>query len=164
MKTFLFITLALIASLSLSQAQGPAEKAWDTTKETAKDVGHATKETAKDVGHTLKRGTKKVVHKITETVTPDVDAHRVEVKLTANRIDMDKSVPAGKTAFVVTNNSNEKLTFQVEGQGIDESFSSTLAPQQTKVYTVDLDRGHYKVGAVITGTDKQRVDVDLRAK
>ena len=164
MKTFLLITLALIASLSLVQAQGPAERAWDTTKQTAKEVGHATKETAKDVGHTLKRGTKKVAHKIKETVTPDPDAHRVEVKLTADRIDMDKSVPAGKTAFVVTNNSNEKLSFRLEGEGVDDTFSSTLAPQQTKVYTVDLDRGHYKVGTIITGTDKHRVDLELHAK
>ena len=164
MKPLIFIPITLIASVSLLWAQGPAERAWDATKQTAKDVGHATKETAKDVGHTLKRGTKKVVHKIEETVTPDADARRVEVKLTADHIDMDKSVPAGKTAFVVTNNSNEKLSFRLEGEGVDENFSSTLVPQQTKVYTVDLDRGYYKVGAVITGTEKNRVDVDLHAK
>lgn len=156
--------MTLMASASLAWSQGPAEQAWDTTKDTAKAVGRATKETAKDVGQTLKRGTEKVANKIEETLAPDADARRVDVKLTGDRIDMDETVPAGKTAFVVTNTSNEKLTFALQSAQLDEPFVSTLEPQQTKSYTVHLERGSYKVGCVVRGKEKHRMNVNLKAR
>src|SRR4051812_16709270 len=107
--TLLMATFALSIGTVLAQetAGEKAAEAWDTTKETAKHVGRSTKQTAKEVGHTLKRGAEKVANKIVETVTPDPDAHGVEVKLAADSIDMPKSIPDGKTAFVVTNTAPE---------------------------------------------------------
>jgi hypothetical protein len=162
----------LIATLALSTGPVVAEEtagdkaaeAWDTTKQTAKQVGRSTKQTAKEVGHTLKRGTEKVANKIVETVAPDADAHRVEVKLGPDSIDMPKSIPDGKIAFVVTNTAAEKLTFEVAGKSLDERFMTTLSAKQTKVFTVHLERGRYQVSCLIAGKNQHRENIDLRVR
>ncbi len=162
------ILLSFICVIGLSaasvRAEGPAKEVWDTTKETAKAVGRTTKETAKDVGHTLKKGTKKAAHKVKEALTPDPDANRVDVNVSANSIDVPKSIGPGKTAFVVTNNSDERLTFEVERRGEEQEFATTLDPKQTKVIHVHLESGRYHAGVVIKGRDTKREEVSFRVK
>ena len=152
------ISAVLIISGTTIRAQGPAERAVDT----AADVTKGAVNTAKNVGHSVAKGTKKAAHKVKEALTPDPDANRVDVTLVSDRIDMPKSVPAGKTAFVVTNKSDEKLDFQVEGK--DENFSRTLAPNETKVFHVDLNRGSYHTSCRVTGRKTSTVKVGLDVK
>jgi iron uptake system EfeUOB component EfeO/EfeM len=157
MKTPVLVACAVVLLSGAVPAQESAgEKAadaWDTTKHTAKKVGR-----------TLKHETKKAANAVVEAVTPDPDAHRVDVKVTADRIDMPKSIPAGKTAFVVTNTGNEKLAFEVERTGQEQNFATSLAPQQTKVLQVRLERGQYHAGCFIKGHETQRQEINLRVR
>jgi hypothetical protein len=157
MKTVV-LTMCVIG---LFTAMLPAQ---ETVKEKAADAWDTTKHTAKQVGRTLKRDTKKAANAVVESVRPDPDAHRVEVKVTSNALDMPKSVPAGKTAFVVTNTGTEKLSFEVERAGQEPNYEMTLAPQETKVLHVHLERGRYHAGCVVKGGETQRHEVDLRVR
>jgi hypothetical protein len=165
MRTLAFLILAISLSTMAIHAQETAgekaAEAWDKTKSTAKQVGRTTKETAKNVGRTLKRETKKVANTVVDAVTPDSDAHRVNVKLTAGNISMPKRLPAGKTAFVVTNTTNESLTFEVSGADLEQRLAATLGPKEKKVYQVNLDRGRYQAACVIKGAETHEVAVDL---
>ena len=117
------IVALMICAIALA---GNAVRAQESAGEKAADAWDTTKHTAKQVGRTLKKETKKAANTVIEAVTPDPDAHRVNVKLSATTIDMPREVPAGKAAFVVTNNGNEKLNFDIEGQGFDKNFALTL--------------------------------------
>ena len=140
------------------RAQGPAERAVDT----ASNVAKGAVDTGKNVAHSVAKGTKKAAYKVKDALTPDPDANRVDVTATADKIEMPESIPPGKTAFVVTNRSDEKLTFKVEGK--DEIFSRTLAPNETKVFHVDLDRGSYHTSTRVIGKNTNTVKVGLKVK
>jgi len=152
------ICAVIIISGTTIRAQGPAERAVDT----AADVTKGAVNTAKNVGHSVAKGTKKAAYKVKEALTPDPDANRVDVNVTTDRIEMPETIPPGKTAFVVTNRSDEKLSFKVEGK--DESFSRTLAPNETKVFHVDLNRGSYHTTARVSGKNTNKVKVNLQVK
>jgi hypothetical protein len=154
MKTFLFFSFAIAVSIAPLLAQ-------ETVKEKAADAWGATKQTAKNVGHTLKRGTKKVANTVVEAVTPDADARSVNVKLTAGSINMPKKLPAGKTAFVVTNTSNEKLTFEVSDAASEQRLAAALDPKEKKTYQVSLTPGTYRAACIIKGAETHEVNVDL---
>jgi hypothetical protein len=157
MKTLVsFICAVTLCSLT---ARGQ-----ETAGDKAKDAWNSTKETAKDVGHTLKRHTKKMAHRVREALTPDPEAHRVDVKVGPASLDIPKSIPPGKTAFVVTNTSDQKLTFEVEPNGGAQSFAMSLEPRQTKVLHVELERGNYHAGCLIKGQESHRKEVDLRVR
>jgi hypothetical protein len=137
MKTLPLIIIAVIASLTLARAEGPAEKAADIASDTV--------DTAKNVGHSVARGTKKAYHKVVDAVTPDPDAKQVNVTLTDDRIDVAGDVGPGKTAFVVKNAGKEEHNFRVVGNGTDRKFQSSVAPDQTKVLHVNIKHGTYTV-------------------
>jgi iron uptake system EfeUOB component EfeO/EfeM len=157
MKALTLLSSAILITSFTAHAQETAgekaAEAWDTTKQTAKHVGRR-----------VKHETKKAVHTVREALTPDPDANRVDVKVAANSIDLPKSIPAGKTAFVVTNTGNEKLTFEVEPKGQEQDFAMTLAPNETKVLHVQLEPGRYRAGCVIKGHESRRKEVDLRVR
>ncbi|HJT80232.1 MAG TPA: hypothetical protein VJ719_03460 [Chthoniobacterales bacterium] len=159
MKTLLSIIVAA-AFPAVVFAAGPAEKAVDTASDIAKD----TAQTAKNVGHSVAKGTKKAAHRVKEALTPDPDANRVEVKVAPNSIDVPKTIVPGKTAFVVTNTSDEKLTFEVERHGQEHEFTTTLDPNKTKVIHVELEPGKYHAGVLIKGRDTNRKEVNFRVK
>jgi len=137
MKTLLLITIAIIASLTLVRAEGPAEKAADIAQDTV--------DTAKNVGHSVAKGTKKAYHKVVDAVTPDPDAKQVNVMLTDDRIDVAGDAEPGKTAFVVKNTGKQAHGFRVVGNGADRKFQADVAPDQTKVLHVNLKHGTYTV-------------------
>src|SRR5688572_26182337 len=114
MKT-LFIPLALAAMISLGVAQ---EAKSDKTigQKTAETLDKAAEKT-KDAGRAIVDGTKKVAGAVTDAVTPDKDARKVEVRLVEHKIEMPKQLASGKTAFVVTNAGAKKHNFGIEGQG-----------------------------------------------
>jgi hypothetical protein len=159
MKTLLSVIVAA-ALPAMALAAGPAEKAVDTATDIAKD----TAQTAKNVGHSVAKGTKKAAHKVKEALTPDSDANRVDVKVAPNSIDVPKAIGPGKTAFVVTNTSEETLTFEVERQGQEQEFTTTVDPGKTKVIHVHLESGKYHAGVLIKGRDTNRKEVNFRVK
>src|SRR5678816_1085816 len=118
MKTTLYVSLAIAATLAAASA---------AEQKSEKTFGEKTADT------------------VVDAVTPDKDAHRVEVTLNEHRIDMPKSLGSGKTAFVVRNSGKEKHNFEIEGQGIDKKFMTSLSPDESKVLHVDLAPGNYKV-------------------
>jgi hypothetical protein len=159
MRTILaLVCTVLIISAAATRAQGPAERAVDT----ATDVAKGAVDTGKNVAHSVAKGTKKAAYKVKDALTPDPDANRVDVTATADKIEMPDSIPSGKTAFVVTNRADEKLTFKVEGK--DESFSRTLAPNETKVFHVNLDAGSYHTTTKVIGKNTNTVKVSLKVK
>lgn len=161
MKTIGSLILALLIASGIAvRGEGPAEKAVDSAGEVAKD----TVDTAKNAAHKVVKGTRKAVHKVKEALAPDPDANRVDVKVTADSIDMSHTATPGKTAFVVTNTATEKLDFKVQGDNADENFSMTLAPNETKVLQVNLPRGNYRVACAVKGHQTHRMDVRLNVK
>jgi len=153
MKLSLSTIIAVALSLGVVWAEGPAEK--------AKDVAEDAAETAKDVGHKVVKGTKKVVNKVVDAVTPDPDAHRVDVTLSDEKIDMPTSLETGKTAFVVKNVGNEKHNFVVRGKDGTHKFIVELQPNETKVLHVQLKRGTYSAYSPLDGHPKKGTETTL---
>jgi uncharacterized cupredoxin-like copper-binding protein len=173
MKTKLYVSLAIAAALSAATAE---EKKTDKTLgertantlekagERAKDAGRAIADGAKGAGRTLADTTKKAADTVVDAVTPDKDAHRVEVTLNERRIDMPRSLGSGKTAFVVRNASKEKHNFEIAGQGIDKKFTTSLSPDESKVLHVDLAPGNYKVICPVKDHDEEGMRFDVTVK
>jgi uncharacterized cupredoxin-like copper-binding protein len=137
MKTIFSIILTVGLSIGIARAQGPGER--------AAQAAETTVDTAKNVGHSVARGAKKAANTVVDALTPDPDAHRVDVTLSEYKIDMPTSLKPGKTAFVVKNAGKKKHNFEVKGNGTDQKFISNLAPSETKVLHVQLKRGTYDV-------------------
>lgn len=173
MKTKLYVSLALAAALSVASAvekkseKTLGERTADTLEkagERAKDAGRAIADGAKDAGRAIADTTKKAADSVVDAVTPDKDAHRVEVTLSEHRIDMPKSLGSGKTAFVVRNSGKEKHNFMIEGEGIDKKFMTSLSPDESRVLHVDLVPGNYKVTCPVKEHEGEGMRPNLTVK
>jgi uncharacterized cupredoxin-like copper-binding protein len=151
MKIILFVSLALVAGISLATAQ---------EKKADKSLGDKTK----DVGRAISDTTKKAADSVVDAVTPDADAHKVEVKLSEHEIDMPKKLENGKTAFVVHNAGKEKHNFEIQGAGIEKKFFADLAPDETKVLHVTLKPGAYKVYCPVKDHEGEGMKLNLTVK
>jgi uncharacterized cupredoxin-like copper-binding protein len=159
MKTTLFTSLALASAISFATAA--EEKTFgERAGETLDKAAQKTKEAGRAVADT----TRKAAESVTEAVTPDADARKVEVTLTEHKINMPKSLEAGKTAFVVTNNGKGKHNFEIEGQGIEKKFMMSLGPNDTKTLHVDLKPGTYKVYCPVGEHAAEGMKLDLTVK
>ena len=116
-----------------------AADAWDKTKETTKDVTRKTVAKTKQVANRVEAAVRE----------PDADARKVQVKVNDKNIQMPNSLPAGKTAFVVTNAGKDRHDFEITGQGLEKSFWFNLAPNQTKTMQVELKPGSYQAACDI---------------
>jgi uncharacterized cupredoxin-like copper-binding protein len=144
MKTFALIILITVAwSFGGVQAQGPAERAVDAAQETV--------DTAKNVGKSVARGAKKAGRKVADALTPDPDAQAFNVTVTEYRIDMPSSTKPGKTAFIVKNDGKQNHSFEVVGNGTDQTFHTNVPPKETKVLHVTLKKGTYTVYCPVDG-------------
>src|SRR4030095_16063352 len=99
-----------------------------------------------------------------DAVTPDKEARKVDVTLTEHKINMPKSISAGKTAFVVTNNGKDKHNFEIEGQGLDKKFMLNIAPNDTKTLHVELKPGTYKVICPVGDHAQEGMTLNLTVK
>ncbi|HEY4281786.1 MAG TPA: hypothetical protein VGM62_01895 [Chthoniobacterales bacterium] len=156
MKTLVVTVLALVISASLSQAEGPVQKAGEIADETV--------DTAKNVGHSVAKGTKKAVHKVEDALVPDSDARRVDVTVSDDHIDMPPALKTGKTAFVVNNTGKERHNFEVQGNGIDEKFVNDVAPHSTKVLHVHLQKGSYTAHCPAGGDHKKATETKFTVR
>ena len=130
MKTILLAITAVVAPCALLSAQNPVKDTVDT---------------ASNVGHAAARHTKEAVETVAEAVTPEPDARRVDVTMTEYKFDMPTELKPGKTAFVVKNAGKKKHNLQIKGAGVDQKFQKNLAPGETRVLHVVLERGSYEV-------------------
>lgn len=84
----------------------------------------------------------------TEGDRPEAEPDTVNVRLTEYRIHMPRSLPPGPTAFRVTNSGAVEHNFEIEGEGaagMREKFGRNLHPTQTRILTVTLEPGKYKI-------------------
>jgi uncharacterized cupredoxin-like copper-binding protein len=158
MKTTLVIPFVIAASLSLASAEEKSvgEKASDALKK----AGEKTKE----VGRVVIDSAKKAGDAVVDAVTPDADARKIEVKLVDGKIDMPRTLDAGKTAFVVSNAGTKKHNFQVRGEGMDKQFLAAVEPGDTKVLHVNLKSGTYEVICPVDGHATGGIKVNLTVK
>jgi hypothetical protein len=85
----------------------------------------------------------------------------VTVALTEYAIDMPMQVQAGTINFEVTNDGTEVHNFEIEGEGIEESFPTDLQPGETRTLTVELQPGTYHVYCPVGDHEDQGMTLDL---
>jgi hypothetical protein len=73
------------------------------------------------------------------------EVYRVRVDLSEWEITMPDDLPAGPTAFEVTNNGLFTHSFRIEGQGLERQLGALLRPGASGVLEVNLDPGQYEV-------------------
>jgi len=95
---------------------------------------------------------------------PDADSRRVDVKISDKGVQMPKSLPAGKTAFVVTNTGKTKHNFEIEGEALDKSFWFALKPNETKTMQVDLKAGTYEADCAVKEHEGKEAKLRLVVK
>src|SRR5439155_6898327 len=130
MKTILLAITAVVAPCALLCAQNPVKDTVDT---------------ATNVGHAAVRHTKEAADTVAEALTPEPDARQVDVTMSEYKFDMPTELKAGKTAFVVKNVGRKKHNFEIKGASVDRKFQKNLAPNETRVLHVVLERGTYEV-------------------
>ena len=113
--------------------------------DTAKNVAHSTVRGAENAAETVAHGAKRAADKVADALTPDPDAHRVDVVVNNDRVDMPTSLSPGKTAFVVKNEGSTAQNFEVEGATVDRKFVTPPGPGETRVLHVTLKKGNYAV-------------------
>lgn len=146
----LALTIPLQAETEKETTSQKADKTWSKTKEVAKEAGQAVADT-----------TKKAAGAVVEVLTPDKDAHQVQVNLTGARIEMPRRISAGKNAFVVRNTSKEKQNFEIQGESVERGFLFAVDPNQTKTLQATLKRGKYKAYAIKKDGKNERYDIGL---
>jgi outer membrane protein assembly factor BamB len=77
--------------------------------------------------------------------TVPANANEVEVTETDGRIDMPDELPAGVTAFIVTNDGPSVHNFQIANEELNNVFAMDLQPGETRTMVVDLEPGVYRV-------------------
>lgn len=137
MKTLLSIILAGAVSMATAQAQSVGDRAATAAQDTA--------DTAKNVGRSVARGTEEAVDTVAEALTPDRDAHKVNVTMSEYKFEMPTTLRPGKTAFIVKNAGKKTHNIEIKGNGTDRKFSRNLKPNETRVLQVVLKRGIYDV-------------------
>ena len=132
--------------------------------DTARNVVNSTVRGTEKAAQTVAHGAKTAVDKVADAFTPEPDAHRVDVSLNDDNIDMPTSVGPGKTAFVVKNSGKTTKNFQLAGHGIDHEFLNPPKPGETKVLHVTLKRGTYTVYSRNAGGEKGTEKMSLRVR
>jgi len=155
--------MLIAAAFPLSTGHGIA--ADKTVGEKSAEVWDKTKATTKDVTQKVVKKTKEAVNRVEAAVRePDADARKVDVKVNEKGVQMPKSLPAGKTAFVVTNTGKEAHNFEIEGEALDKNFWFALSPKQTKTMQVDLKAGTYDAYCTGEGHAKKEQKVQLMVR
>jgi uncharacterized cupredoxin-like copper-binding protein len=88
----------------------------------------------------------------------------VEVKLSEFKIEMPASIPAGVTAFKVTNVGKANHNFEIEGNNIEKKFDTILKPGETNTLEVQLSPGEYEVYCPIGNHEAMGMALKLTVK
>ena len=141
------ITLAvrIIVVAAFAFAVVPLQAQEKSVGQKTADVWNKTKATTKKVSRTVAKKTREAANRVEMAVRdPDADARKVNVTISDKGVQMPKSLPAGKTAFIVKNSGKQAHNFEIEGSGIDRSFWFAIDPNQSKTMQVDLKPGEYE--------------------
>ncbi len=68
-----------------------------------------------------------------------------DVTLTEFKIDMDQNVHAGHITLKVSNHGTMDHNFVIRGNGVKQTFTPNLKPDETRVMQLDLKPGTYDV-------------------
>jgi hypothetical protein len=159
------LSLAALACAALALPVATAHAQEKSTSEKASEAWNATKETTKDVTKKAVSATKRAAHKAEAAMArPDADARKVEVTLSEKGVQMPKSLPAGKTAFIVRNTGKQGHNFEVEGGGLEKSFWFAVPPNDSKTMQVDLKPGTYAAICRAEGHEGKESKVSLTVK
>src|SRR5688500_235745 len=172
MNTKLFIIAALAVSFYFPVVQAEektvaekTEEVWDETKKKTKEVTKAVVDTTKETSKTVAKKTKETVKAIEHKIdSPDPDARKVNVTINDGGVQMPRSLPAGKTAFIVKNTGKQKHNFEIEGEHLDKSFWFSIAPKDSKTMQVDLKRGTYEAHCSVGDHANKESKVKLAVK
>jgi plastocyanin len=89
------------------------------------------------------------------------ESFTVEVSLTEWAIVMPTSVPAGTVIFTVTNTGTVSHNFEIEGNDVEQTFETDLAPGETRVLEVELQPGTYEVYCPVSGHAENGMELEL---
>ncbi len=172
MNTKIFIIAVLAVSFCFTVAQAEektvaekTEEVWDETKKKTKEVTKAVVDTTKETSKTVAKKTKETVKAIEHKIdAPDADARKVNVTINDGGVQMPRSLPAGKTAFIVKNSGKQKHNFEIEGEHLDKSFWFAIDPKESKTMQVDLKRGTYEAHCSVDDHANKEAKVKLAVK
>ena len=172
MNTKLFIIAVLAVSFCFTVAQAEektvaekTEEVWDKTKQKTKEVSKTVAKETTEAAKTVAKKTKETVNAIEHKIdTPDADARKVNVTINDGGVQMPRSLPAGKTAFIVKNSGKQKHNFEIEGEHLDKSFWFGIAPKDSKTMQVDLKRGSYQAHCSVDDHANKEAKVKLTVK
>jgi uncharacterized cupredoxin-like copper-binding protein len=86
---------------------------------------------------------------------------QVPVSLMEFAITMPQTLPAGSVTFAVTNDGTVTHSFEIEGNGIEQSLPNQLAPGEAGMLTVDLTPGTYEVYCPVDGHRAQGMQLEV---
>jgi uncharacterized cupredoxin-like copper-binding protein len=153
------ITLAvrIVVVAAFASAVMPLQAQEKSVGQKTAEVWDKTKATTKDVTRKVVKSTRAAVDRVEMAVRePDADARKVNVTVGDKGVQMPKSLPAGKTAFVVKNTGKQAHNFEIEGAGLDKSFWFAIDPNQSKTMQVDLKPGAYEAICTAEKHDKEQ--------
>lgn len=157
------LSLGVAGTLLLGLVSAAAQE--KSTSQKASEAWQATKETTRDVTKKAVRATKRAAHKAEAAIAkPDEDARKVEVTLSDGGVQMPKSLPAGKTAFIVRNIGKQGHNFEVEGGGIEKSFWFAVPPNESKTMQVELKPGTYDAICRAEGHEGKESKISVTVK
>lgn len=93
---------------------------------------------------------------------PEPSPRNVEVELKSFVIEMPKELPPGLTRFNCHNVGQITHSFEIQGNGIDQSLPHNLGPEQQASVTVDLKPGTYQVWCPVGNHREMGMQLTLR--
>lgn len=86
----------------------------------------------------------------------------IEVSLTEFEIEMEVSLMAGITTFIVSNDGSMEHNFALVGEAIDTRFEENLAPGETLTLTTALEPGTYDIFCPVADHESQGMQLSIQ--
>ncbi|MGQ0608366.1 MAG: cupredoxin domain-containing protein, partial [Chloroflexota bacterium] len=77
-------------------------------------------------------------------------------------IDMEVSLMAGITTFIVSNDGSMEHNFALIGEAIDTRFDENLAPGETLTITTTLEPGTYDIFCPVADHESQGMQLSIQ--
>ncbi len=87
--------------------------------------------------------------------TPPPGDFLVPVRLSNFEIEVAHTPPAGELTFQIENEGDQRHAFAIEGNGVNETLVTDVAPGSTETATIELEPGTYTVWCPI-GDHRER--------
>lgn len=155
--------IVIAGAFTLCVKRAPAED--KSVGEKSAEVWGQTKQKTKEISKAVVKKTRETVEAVEHKIDqPDADARKVDVKVTDKGVQMPRSLPPGKTAFVVANTGKQKHNFKITGNGLDESFWFSIAPGSNKTMQAELQAGSYEAVCSVGAHAGKEIKTQLSVK